>query len=143
MGLEVDHSARRLRARTRGGQVVLLTVMGNAGCPVRCSSRSGIWPALAGRDRDLVLLATSAGVPIYALRRLAIYGRWRPLRLSAWGHGSLATLHIAEARHVGADLERWEYVHLSLAEILRRSAACTDRVSGAAGGLAAAYEPPS
>jgi hypothetical protein len=86
--------------------------VGNYGLPGELLFADWCRGEYAQSDSDLARLGEQQGVPIYAHRRVAAYGQWHVLGLTArhWWP-SFAIVHASEVWH---DLVRWENTHPGL-----------------------------
>ena len=114
MLLTLDARARRLLARHRPRQVLILTIVGNYGLPGAMLTAEWRPIEQVEYDPDLVYVGIEQGAPLYAHRRLAAYARWRPLCLTAHGPGWWPSLAVAHATESWRDLVRWEQTHPGL-----------------------------
>lgn len=109
--LMFDARAQRLLQHFGVGQSLLITAVNNYGLPGETLTVERYSLALAERDPEVERVDTLQGVPIYAHHRIAAYGRWRPLRVTAHGLGRWGYLVVAHEDDVWRDLLRWERTH--------------------------------
>lgn len=114
MLLSLDARARRLLARRRPGQVLVLAIVGNYGLPGAMLSAEWRPVEQVEYDPDLVYVGIEQGAPIGAHRRVAAYARWCPLCLTAHGPAWWPVLAVAHGTAAWRDLVRWECTHPGL-----------------------------